>query len=118
MSFDFSRIAIKNLFSKPATCNYPAEPRKYPERYRGSVKINIDNCIMCGLCQKKCPANAITVDRDGKTWSIERMACVQCESCVVNCPKKCLSMERQYSEPSADKTRDSFVQQTKEEAEA
>lgn len=111
---NFTRTALKNFFSKPATRNYPFEQREYPERYRGRVAINIDDCIMCGLCMKKCPADAITVDRDKKTWSIQRMSCVQCSLCVGSCPKKCLSMEQRYSEPSAEKTVDTVVQPPKE----
>ena len=68
---DFTKIALKNLFSKPATSNYPFEPAVYPERSRGHVEINIDDCIMCGMCMRKCPSGAITVDRNKKEWSIE-----------------------------------------------
>lgn len=107
---DFTGFALKNLFSKPATSNYPFEPAKYPERSRGHIEIDIDNCIMCGMCQRKCPSNAITVDKATRTWSIERMGCVQCENCVAGCPKKCLSINPGYTEPSAEKTVDSFSQ--------
>lgn len=111
---NFTRTALKNFFSRPATRNYPFEERKYPERYRGRVAINIDDCIMCGLCMKKCPADAITVDREHKTWSIQRMSCVQCSLCVNGCPKKCLSMEQHYSEPAAEKTVYTVAQPVKE----
>lgn len=115
-AMNFTRTALKNLFSRPATRNYPFEAREYPERYRGRVAINIDDCIMCGLCMRRCPADAITVDREHKTWSIQRMSCVQCSLCVNGCPKKCLSMEQRYTEPSAEKTVDTVVQPVKEEA--
>ena len=26
----------------------------------------VDKCIFCGICQKKCPTNALTVDRAGE----------------------------------------------------
>ena len=104
---DFTPIAFKNLFSKPATCNYPAEPAVYPERSRGHVEINIDDC---GMCMRKCPSGAIKVDRNKKEWSIERMGCVQCENCVVSCPKKCLEMVPGYTEPNGEKTVDTFAQ--------
>ena len=35
MAFTWS--TLKNLFSKPATKNYPAEPIRYPERSRGHI---------------------------------------------------------------------------------
>ncbi len=107
---DFSKIALKNLFSKPATCSYPLEPAVYPKRSRGHVEINIDDCIMCGLCSRKCPSGAIKIDRAKKEWSIERMGCVQCENCVSNCPKKCLSMVPGYTEPSYEFTVDTYNQ--------
>ena len=100
----FTGLALRNLFSKPATQNYPVVPREYPERSRGSVQNDIDQCIVCGSCQRKCPSGAITVDRAARTWTIDRMGCVQCENCVNNCPKNCLKMDTHYSEPSATKT--------------
>lgn len=107
---DFTSFALKNLFSKPATSNYPFEPATYPERSRGHIEIDIDDCIMCGMCQRKCPSGAITVDRATKTWSIERMGCVQCENCVAGCPKKCLHIKPGYTAPSTAKTVDSYSQ--------
>ena len=104
----FAGFALKNLFSKPATYGYPFVKKDYKERYRGKVVIDIDECIFCGLCSRKCPSGAITVDRNARTWSIERMGCVQCANCVEGCPKKCLSMENMYSEPSDTKTVDIF----------
>ena len=77
---DFSITALKNLFSKPATSQYPAVPKEYPEKSRGHVEIDIDSCIMCGICSRKCMSGAIKVDRATKTWSIERMGCVQCQA--------------------------------------
>lgn len=107
---DFTFTALKNLFSKPATSQYPAVPKVYPEKSRGHVEINIDNCIMCGICSRKCMSGAITVDRNNKTWSIERMGCVQCQACVNACPKKCLTMAAGYTEPSTEKTVDTYQQ--------
>lgn len=107
---DFTGFALKNLFSKPATSNYPFEPATYPERSRGHIEIEIDDCIMCGMCMRKCPSSAIKVDRAKKEWSIERMGCVQCENCVAACPKKCLSIKPGYTAPSAEKTVDVYSQ--------
>ncbi len=107
---NFSKTALKNLFSKPATSAYPFEPTHYPERSRGHIEIEIDKCIMCGICSRKCMSNAITVDRAKKQWSIERMGCVQCSSCVIACPKQCLTMVPGYTPPSTEKTVDTYYQ--------
>ncbi|MCD8391361.1 MAG: 4Fe-4S binding protein [Firmicutes bacterium] len=102
----FTRFAMKNLFSKPVTKNYPAEPNVFTERTRGSIAIDIDSCLFCGMCSRKCPSGAITVDRAARTWSINRMGCVQCENCVNTCPKHCLHTEAQYSAPANHKVID------------
>ena len=113
---DFTKTALKNLISKPATSDYPIKKKEYPERSRGHIEIDIESCIMCSLCQRKCPSGAITVDRKSKTWSIERMGCVQCGLCANSCPKSCLKIVPAYSEPSAVKTVDTFKQPEKEAA--
>ena len=102
----FTKTELRNLFSKPATRLYPQQPRKYPERTRGHIENDIDVCIFCGLCSKKCPTGAITVDRAARTWAIHRFSCIQCGYCVESCPKKCLSMHQTYTQPGAEKTED------------
>ncbi|ODU56163.1 MAG: hydrogenase [Clostridium sp. SCN 57-10] len=104
----FTKTALKNLFSKPATRPYPLQPRDYPERTRGHIDIDIDVCVLCGICAKKCPAGAIAVDRAAGNWSIERFGCIQCAACVENCPKKCLSMGRSYTDPAPKKHTDVY----------
>jgi ech hydrogenase subunit F len=107
--FGFAKTVMKNLFSAPATTAYPAKPREYPERTRGHVEINIDNCIMCGMCMRSCPPGAIEVKRAENTWTINRFDCVQCGYCVEKCPKKCLSIVPGYQEPDVEKHVDTVV---------
>ncbi len=47
-------------------------------------------CVYCGLCARKCPMEAITVDRNAKTWTLNEDACIGCGTCAENCPKKCI----------------------------
>jgi formate hydrogenlyase subunit 6/NADH:ubiquinone oxidoreductase subunit I len=85
-----------NLTRKPATRAYPIVRRKAPLGVRGRLKIDIDACIFCGLCQKRCPANALNVTRQPKTWTLDPYRCVVCGYCVEVCPKKCLSMDAEH----------------------
>lgn len=105
----FTKTAIGNLFAKPVTRSYPFVPRKYPERTRGQIGIEIEVCIFCGICARKCPTGAITVKRADKSWAIERFGCIQCGYCVQVCPKNCLIMLQDYTEPSQGKTIDVVV---------
>ncbi len=106
----FTKIALKNLISKPATSEYPFKEKEFPKASRGHIEIDIDKCIMCGICSRKCMSGAITVDRNKKEWSIERMGCVQCGACVNACPKKCLSIVPGYTKPSKEKVVDTYSQ--------
>lgn len=107
----FAGTILSGLFKKPVTTEYPLKPAVLPQELRGKVLIDIQKCISCGMCMRKCPAGAITVDRAAKSWSINRFACVQCATCVDNCPVKCLRMEPQYAAPGTEKHAETFVKQ-------
>lgn len=106
--FVITKILLKSLLAKPATRRYPFVPRKYFPNTRGKITINIANCIFCGLCQRKCPTQAIVVSKEEKDWQIDRMRCVICGYCVDLCPKKCLTMDNQYFPPNVVKKKEDF----------
>ncbi|MBR0597609.1 4Fe-4S dicluster domain-containing protein [Sinanaerobacter chloroacetimidivorans] len=108
-AFKIGKMVMRSLFKKPATLMYPVIPREWQERTRGHIENEIDSCIFCGICQKKCPTNALVVDRAKKSWTIERMQCIQCSCCVEVCPKKCLTNENTYTTPSTEKVVDTYV---------
>jgi ech hydrogenase subunit F len=93
------KTILSSLFKKSATLPYPKKPKKTFPATRGHVEVDIEQCILCGMCQRKCPTGAITVDRTAKTWTIAAYDCCQCKSCVDNCPKKCLRMENTATAP-------------------
>ena len=100
---NFTGTLLKNLMSKPVTKNYPEEPAVYPERTRGHIEIDIDQCISCGLCVRNCPPRCIVVDKGEGTWTINRFDCIACGYCASKCPKKCLSLVPGYQKPGREK---------------
>lgn len=98
-----TRVALESLLKKPATVPYPAVRKPVYAATRGRIAIEEAKCILCLICDKKCPTGAIKVDRTGKTWTIDRLRCIQCNFCVEVCPKKCLSMENMYTAPMTGK---------------
>lgn len=116
-AFKMGKVIMRSLFGKPATLMYPVTPAKVTPATRGHMTIDVDACIFCGICQKKCPTNAITVERKDRTWAIQRMKCIQCNACAVNCPKDALLMDPAYTSPSAEKIIDLFQGPPKEEKE-
>jgi formate hydrogenlyase subunit 6/NADH:ubiquinone oxidoreductase subunit I len=109
-SFNLGTMTFGSLFKEPETIQYPAQHRYVPEGLKGHVENTIENCIMCGICEKRCPADAIVVDRSARSWSINRFQCVQCGNCVRECPQKCLRMEPTYAKAAACMSVDTVVQ--------
>lgn len=108
-TFKIGKVVLKHLFKKPATkvtAEQPIITKEWKEITRGHIEIDKDECILCGMCMRKCPTNAITVDKGESTWAIQRMQCIQCGCCVEVCPKKCLSMAPEYTEPGTEKVVD------------
>ena len=85
-----------NLTRRPATRRYPWVRRSAPSGARGRLQIDIDKCIFCGICQKRCPSNALAVAREPKSWTVDPYRCIVCGECVAACPKKCLSMNAEH----------------------
>ena len=94
--FTMAKRALVNVTGKPATLMYPTTPAKQYDVSRGHIIIAIEDCIYCGNCQRHCVAQAITVDREARTWEINRMRCVICGVCAEVCPKDCIFIEPDY----------------------
>ncbi len=114
MGFKITGMALKNLVTKPETRRYPTQPQVYTAMTRGHVENNIEACILCGLCMRKCPATALVVDKLARTWTINPYSCVQCGACVRVCPPKSLSMQPEYT-PAAASMRTTTLTKPEEE---
>jgi NADP-reducing hydrogenase subunit HndC len=47
--------------------------------------INPDTCKGCGICAKKCPADAISGEKK-KPYNIDTAKCIKCGACIEACP--------------------------------
>jgi ech hydrogenase subunit F len=108
-----SRIVLKNLFLRPATRRYPQTVRPPFAVTRGEIKIDIDACIFCGLCSRRCPAQALAVSKPEKSWEIDPLRCVMCRLCIDVCPKRCLRDERRAHVPVLVRGKHKHVQAPK-----
>lgn len=103
-----TKTLFKSIFHGPYTTQYPIKPKENFKNTRGSIDIDIDTCIFCSICQKRCPTDAIEVEKANALWRIDRLKCIQCGYCVDVCPKKCLIMNNQYTAPCFENAKDEF----------
>ena len=92
-------MAIKEMFRKSKTINYPFEKGAISPRMRGEHALRRypngeERCIACKLCEAVCPAQAITIDaeprEDGSRrttrYDIDMTKCIYCGFCQEACP--------------------------------
>jgi formate hydrogenlyase subunit 6/NADH:ubiquinone oxidoreductase subunit I len=92
--------AVKSLFSKPATQQYPFVKEPTPIRLRGALIYDADKCTGCNMCVRDCPADAIEiiiVDRKEKKFVMRYHydRCVFCAQCVSSCKFDSLEMSNE-----------------------
>lgn len=96
---DMISVVFKSLFGKPATRNYPYVVRPDFEGARGHLVNDIEACIFCGMCVRRCPTKALAVNRAEGQWTIEPGRCIICGACVEVCPRQCLSLSTARQKP-------------------
>lgn len=62
------------------------------------TKAEITVCSQCGECIRICPAQALTMDKNGIV-RIDKKSCVGCFMCVGFCPELAMFMHEDYIEP-------------------
>lgn len=67
----------------------PAAPAVEP-RGDGKPAQDPSKCVYCTICARKCPGEALTVDRAAKTWTLDEDKCVMCGTCADVCPKNAI----------------------------
>ena len=95
------KTVLANLFSTPATRPYPAERREPFAGARGAITFDDDRCTACAACSKKCPAQAIEVDRAAKTLAFHPFRCIVCEACREVCTRDAIGLDAAHRGPAA-----------------
>lgn len=62
-----------------------------PQRSNYRAVIDPEACIACGVCQERCPVDAIADDENEKS-KVERAKCIGCGVCVIGCASDAIEM--------------------------
>jgi len=98
-------VTFREMMSPTVTENYPDEPPKFEERFRGVHVLQrdengLEKCVACFLCAAACPSNCIYIEaaentdtvrisggeRYAKVYNIDYNRCIFCGYCVEACP--------------------------------
>ncbi|MGM0588400.1 MAG: NuoI/complex I 23 kDa subunit family protein [Bacteroidota bacterium] len=117
-------VTMRHMFQPAVTIQYPEERDVLPPGVRARLIVDIDDCIACGLCERACPVDCITIEKVkatddvdlGKTstgnpkkfwlaqFDIDMSRCMYCDLCVHPCPTECITMEPEYEYSEYDRT--------------
>ena len=91
--------ALREMFRRKATVNYPFEKNPLSPRFRGEHALRRypsgeERCIACKLCGAVCPAQAITIEAEPREdgarrttrYDIDMVKCIYCGFCQEACP--------------------------------
>ena len=114
-------VTFREMMSPTVTENYPDEPAKFEERYRGVHVLQRDEngmekCVACFLCSAACPANCIYIEaaentstvrisggeRYAKVYNIDYNRCIFCGYCVEACPTDAITHGHDFEIASYD----------------
>lgn len=86
------------------TVDYPVEPARIPDGFRGHLFNDVDNCTLCKQCQRACPIDCISMEGELNEnakfhisrYDIDLSKCIYCGLCTQVCPTDCLTMTKGY----------------------
>ena len=111
-------VTMKALVSPIVTVQYPREEIDISPNFRGHIDLILDPekktflCITCGMCQRSCPSECITVQgkkEEGKKkktlalFELDFTKCSLCGTCVEVCPTQALEFSNEYNLASFSK---------------
>ena len=105
-------ITGRYFFEPIVTMQYPHEHVEMTPRFRGHIELIPDEktgepkCVACGMCEKGCPSNCITVKGEkregvkGKVVSkyiLNFTTCSLCGQCVESCKFGALRFSKDFN---------------------
>ena len=112
-------ITAREFFRPVVTEQYPYEVPIMTPLFRGHIELigneetGQPNCVVCGMCQRACPSECISLDgkkaEGGKgkvltSYVLDFTKCSLCGSCVESCNFNALRFSREYNLVSFDKS--------------
>lgn len=95
-------VAIHNhtniaMFTQTEVADVKGSPGDYSITLRHSLRyVDIDKCISCGACARKCPTGAIFLpfaQAVPQAYMIDMSKCKNCGACIKVCPRDAINLD-------------------------
>ena len=110
-------VTFREFFSPTVTVQYPYERLTMTARYRGHIELiageeGKPNCVVCGMCEKACPSNCISLagekpegskKKELTKYNLDFTKCSLCGSCVESCNFDAIEYSKEYNLASTRK---------------
>jgi NADH-quinone oxidoreductase subunit I len=110
-------ITFREFFSPTVTVQYPYQTLTMTDRYRGHIELisgedGTPNCVVCGMCEKACPSNCISLagekpegakKKELTKYQLDFTKCSLCGSCVESCNFNAIEFSKEYNLASTRK---------------
>jgi ferredoxin len=63
-----------------------------PPHAEAAPEVDMERCVLCGVCEKSCTYGAIHQDKDSKILEIDEEKCFHCGLCVTRCKLRAITM--------------------------
>ncbi|MEJ2034211.1 MAG: NADH-quinone oxidoreductase subunit I [Deltaproteobacteria bacterium] len=105
-------ITFKYMWQPVVTLQYPRKSVKMTSRHRSHIELTRNEetgepkCIVCGMCQRACPSNCITVAGEKPEGAKKKVltkyilnynTCSLCGLCVENCKPEAITFSKDYN---------------------
>ena len=86
------------------TVDYPVQPARVPDGFRGHLFNDVDHCTLCKQCQRACPIDCISMEGELNEnakfhisrYDIDLSKCIYCGLCTQICPTGSLRMTKGF----------------------
>ena len=105
-------ITIKYMVKPVVTLQYPHDSLKMSARFRGHIELvgdketGVPKCIACGMCERGCPSNCISITSEKPEGAKKKMLtgytldftrCSLCGQCVESCKFGAITFSKDYN---------------------